>query len=68
MANLVQPKEWTQPGRATAALDTVSTAAREQLGDALKQAFDAGDRLGKSAVDLMFGGLGTQRGTGSGDP
>lgn len=67
MANLVRPEEWTRPGRATDALDTVSTAAREQLGGALKQAFDAGDRLSKGTVDLLFSGFNTHRGTGSGD-
>jgi hypothetical protein len=41
------------PGSA-AALDKVTNATREQLGDFLKRNFDAGDRMQRGLIDTMF--------------
>lgn len=58
-ANFANPGEWTNPERTKRSLDAVGSAAEAQLGDVLKQAFDAGDRLQRCSVDLMFGMLGS---------
>lgn len=53
--NVLMPEDWKKPfDRATAAFDAVTDAATEQLGDTLKNAFDAGDRLQRGAVDMTF--------------
>lgn len=45
------------PGKAARAFESVTQATQSQMNDALKMTFDAGDRLQRSAVDLMFGFL-----------
>ena len=54
-ANLLTPQSPGQPTHtATAAFNAVTQTTAEQLGDALKGAFRAGDQLQKGMVDLAF--------------
>lgn len=54
-ANLLTPQTPSQPThKATAAFSSVTQATEEQLGDALKGAFKAGDQLQKGMVDMTF--------------
>jgi len=48
-ANLMSPEKVAK------AFDSVSDAAREQFTDAVKTAFNAGDKLQRSALDLTMG-------------
>ena len=57
-ANLVDPREWTDPRKTASALGSVTTAAREQLGDMLKGTFEIGDRLQRGTIDMVFDLLG----------
>jgi hypothetical protein len=43
------------PSRATESFDNVTEATRDELGDALRAAFRAGDNLQRGAIDLTFG-------------
>ncbi len=58
MASLATPQEWTRPGKVTEALDAVSSAARDQLGEGLQEVYDLGDRVQSSTLDLVFGAMG----------
>jgi hypothetical protein len=54
-ANLFTPQSPGQPTHtATTAFNAVTQTTAEQLGDALKGAFKAGDQLQKGMVDLAF--------------
>jgi hypothetical protein len=48
LANLLMPE------KATTSFNAVTQATEEQLGDVLKGAFRAGDRLQKGMVDISF--------------
>ena len=54
-ANLLTPQSPSQPThKAVAAFNSVTQATEEQLGDALKGVFKAGDQLQKGLVDMTF--------------
>jgi len=55
LTNMLIPQRPSQPThRATAAFNTVTQAAEEQLSGVLKGVFNAGDQLQRGMVDLMF--------------
>jgi hypothetical protein len=55
MTNLLMPQSPSQPThRTTAAFNSVTQAAEEQLGQTLKEVYKAGDQLQKGATDLMM--------------
>jgi hypothetical protein len=56
--NLIHPAEWTSPRQTTSALGAVTSAATGSLGGLLGNTFEAGDRLQRSAVDMVFSLLG----------
>lgn len=43
------------PSRATEAFDSVTEATQGELGDLLRAAFQAGDRMQRGVVDMTFG-------------
>lgn len=45
------------PAKAAQSFDSVTKATEEELGDALKAAFHAGDNMQKGLVDVTFGAL-----------
>jgi hypothetical protein len=52
-------------GKAAEAFESVARATEEQLGDALKETFKAGDKFQRGMLDMMFGawmtgGMGTR--------
>ena len=54
-ANLLTPQSPSQPTHtATAAFNTITQRTQEELGDALKGVFRAGDQLQKGMVDMAF--------------
>jgi hypothetical protein len=60
-----------RPSDATESFDNVTDATRDELGDALRSAFRAGDNLQRGMVDLTFGvftlGMFDGRGRNGGD-
>ncbi len=59
------------PDKAVASLDAVAQATGEQLGDGLRPLFQAGDRMQRGLVDMMFGaapGMGAAGGGAAGPP
>ena len=42
-------------GKAAEAFDCVTRATEEQLGDALRETFKAGDKIQRGMLDMMFG-------------
>ncbi len=56
MWNLTVPQDMSRPfARATDEMNAVARAAGDQLGSTLKGAYEAGDRMQRSMVDMMFG-------------
>jgi len=55
MANIVTPAQQGRSAPATDAFNEVAQCAEEQLGQTLRATFEAGDRLQRGAVDVMFG-------------
>jgi hypothetical protein len=54
-ANILTPQSPSQPTHmATAAFNSITQRTQEELGDALKGVFRAGDQLQKGMVDLAF--------------
>lgn len=55
VANLLTPQSPSQPTHTTkASFDAVTQTTEEQLGNALKGVFKAGDQLQKGVVELAF--------------
>jgi hypothetical protein len=52
------------PDKAAASLDAVTQATEEQLGGPLRGIFQAGDRLQRTMVDMMFGAMPGMPGAG----
>jgi hypothetical protein len=58
LTNLLTPQEPIgPPNNATTAFDAVTRATTDQLDGVIKEAFQAGDRLQRGMVDVMFGAL-----------
>jgi hypothetical protein len=56
IANLLAPRDMSRPwGRAAEGFEAVTRATGGQLSDTLRGTFEAGDRMGRSMVDAMFG-------------
>lgn len=55
---LLSPETWRRPGAAARPMQSVTGAARQQLGGSLGSAFDVGDRVQRGMVDVFFGMLG----------
>jgi len=59
MTGLLSRPEQGQPGGGSAeAMDEVTQAMEGQLGETLQKTFKAGDKLQRSAMDMMFGMFG----------
>lgn len=55
MLNLSFPQDMSRPfDKATEGFETVTDTARDQMGSTIKGLFDAGDRIQRGMVDLMF--------------
>ena len=55
MLNMSFPRDMSRPfDQATEGFESVTDVARDQMGATLKGLFDAGDRLQRGLVDLMF--------------
>jgi hypothetical protein len=55
MTNLLTPGQPGQSHPATDAFNEVAQSAEQQLGQTLRAAYQAGDRLQRGFVDMMFG-------------
>jgi hypothetical protein len=56
MMDIALPRDMSRPfGQATDSFNAVTDATQNQLGDAWRSAFRAGDQLQRGMVDLMFG-------------
>lgn len=55
MLNLSFPQDMSRPfDKAAEGFETVTDTARDQMGSTIKGLFDAGDRIQRGMVDLMF--------------
>lgn len=55
MLNLSFPRDMSRPfDQAAEGFESVTEAARDQMGATIKGLFDAGDRIQRGMVDLMF--------------